>query len=70
MGAIITANSGFDAQFCSGGNANSDGGGFNVAEPVERQIFAGAGAWVFRPGFGSEYVNSYKMLQKALNFAY
>jgi hypothetical protein len=35
-------------------------------EPVEQQLFAGAGAKVFWPGFGSGagYVNSYKMLQK------
>jgi hypothetical protein len=31
-------------------------------EPVKRQLFAGAGAQVFWPRFGSEYVNSYKML--------
>jgi hypothetical protein len=37
-------------------------------EPVEQQLFAGAGAKVFWPGSGSGsgagYVNSYKMLQK------
>jgi hypothetical protein len=32
-------------------------------EPVERQLFAGAGAEVFWPGSGAGYVNSYKMLQ-------
>jgi hypothetical protein len=32
------------------------------SEPMERQLFAGAGAKVFWPGSG--YVNSYKMLQK------
>jgi hypothetical protein len=39
-------------------------------EPVEQPLFArpGAGARVFWPGSGSEYVNSYKMLQKDLNF--
>jgi hypothetical protein len=36
-------------------------------EPVERPLFGGAGAQAFRPGSG--YVNSYKMLQKALNFS-
>jgi hypothetical protein len=39
-------------------------------EPVERPLFGGAGAQVFRPGSGSRYVNSYKMLQKVLNFSY
>jgi hypothetical protein len=39
-------------------------------EPVERPLFGGAGAHVFRPGSGSGYVNSYKMLQKVLNFSY
>jgi hypothetical protein len=41
-------------------------------EPVERPLFSGAGAQVFRPGSGSRsgYVNSYKMLQKVLNFSY
>jgi hypothetical protein len=39
-----------------------------VAEPVERQLFAGAVAEVFWAGSG--YVNSYKMLQKALSFSY
>jgi hypothetical protein len=39
-------------------------------EPVELQLFAGAGAQIFLPGSGpgSGYVNSDKMLQKALNF--
>jgi hypothetical protein len=34
-------------------------------EPVEQQLFSGAGAKVFLPGFGSGvvYVNSYKILQ-------
>jgi hypothetical protein len=36
---------------------------------VERPLFGGAGAQAFRPGSGSGYVNSYKMLQKALNFS-
>jgi hypothetical protein len=41
-------------------------------EPVERQHFAGAGAIaeVFCSGSVSGYVNSYKMLQKTLNFSY
>jgi hypothetical protein len=39
-------------------------GSFSVAEPVERQLFAGAGAEIFWPGSGSGYVISYKMLQK------
>jgi hypothetical protein len=41
-------------------------------EPVERPLFGGtgAGAQVFRPGSGSGYVNSYKMLQKVLKFSY
>jgi hypothetical protein len=49
--------------------------GISVAEPelepVERPLFggAGSGAKAFRPGSGSGYVNSYKMLQKALNFS-
>jgi hypothetical protein len=43
---------------------------FSVAEPVERQIFAGAGAEVFWTGSGSGYVNSYKMLQKAIKLSY
>jgi hypothetical protein len=40
-------------------------------EPVEWPLFGGAGAQAFRPGSssGSGYVNSYKMLQKALNFS-
>jgi hypothetical protein len=38
----------------------------SVAEPVERQHFAGAE--IFWPGSG--YVNSYKMLQKNLKFSY
>jgi hypothetical protein len=37
-------------------------------EPVERPLFDGAVARVFRPCSG--YVNSYKMLQKVLNFSY
>jgi hypothetical protein len=37
-------------------------------EPVERPLFGGAGAQAYGPGSGSGYVNSYKMLQKALNF--
>jgi hypothetical protein len=37
-------------------------------EPVKRQLFAGAGAEVFWAGSG--YVNSHKMLRKALNFSY
>jgi hypothetical protein len=41
----------------------------SVAEPVEQQHFAGAGADVLWLGFSSEYINSYKMLQKALNFS-
>jgi hypothetical protein len=36
----------------------------SVPEPVEQQLFAGAGAKVFWPGSGAGYVNSYKMLQK------
>jgi hypothetical protein len=39
-------------------------------EPVERPLFGGAGAQAFRPGSGSGYVNSYKMLQKVLNFTH
>jgi hypothetical protein len=41
-----------------------------VPEPVELQLFAGAVAQVFWPGTGPGfgYVNSYKMLQIALNF--
>jgi hypothetical protein len=38
-------------------------------EPVERPLFGGAGAQAFRPGSGSGYENSYKMLQKALNLS-
>jgi hypothetical protein len=37
---------------------------------VERPLFGGAGAQAFRLGSGSGYVNSYKMLQKALNFSF
>jgi hypothetical protein len=33
-------------------------------EPVEQQLFAGAGVKVFCPGSGAGYVNSLKMLQK------
>jgi hypothetical protein len=40
------------------------------SEPVEQQLSVGAGAKVFWPGPGSEYVNSYNMLQKALHFSY
>jgi hypothetical protein len=38
-------------------------------EPMERPLFAGAGAQV-GVGSGSEYVNSYKMFLKALNLSY
>jgi hypothetical protein len=41
----------------------------SVAEPVEQQLLARVGAQVFWPGSGSVYVNSYKMMQKALNFS-
>jgi hypothetical protein len=37
-------------------------------EPVERPLFGGARAQVLRPGSGSGYVNSYKMLQKGPKF--
>jgi hypothetical protein len=42
----------------------------SVAEPalVEQQLFAGARAEDFWASSGSEYVNSYKKLQKALFF--
>jgi hypothetical protein len=41
-------------------------------EPVERQHFARAGAEIFwsDSGSGSRFVNSYKILQKALDFSY
>jgi hypothetical protein len=47
-------------------------GSVEEPEPVERPLFGGAGAQaqVFRPGSGSGYLNSYKMLQKVLNFSY
>jgi hypothetical protein len=35
----------------------------SVAEPVERQLFAGAGAEGFWPGSGAGYINFYKMLK-------
>jgi hypothetical protein len=40
----------------------------SVAEPVDWPLFAGAGAQVFRLGFGTGFVNLYinKILQKAL----
>jgi hypothetical protein len=37
---------------------------FAEPEPVEQQLFAGAGAKDFWPGSGAGYMNSYKMLQK------
>jgi hypothetical protein len=37
-------------------------------EPEEQQHFAGAGTEIFLPGSG--YLNSYKRLQKPLNFSY
>jgi hypothetical protein len=37
---------------------------------VERPFFVEPEPKVVRPGSGSGYVNSYKMLQKVLNFLY
>jgi hypothetical protein len=40
------------------------------SEPVERQLFVGAGAQIFLPGSCSGCVNLYKMIQKALNCSF
>jgi hypothetical protein len=52
---------GFDSWYrCCGAGAGAGGGA----------TFFPAGAEVFWPGSGFGYVNSYKMLPKALNFSY